>query len=58
MPQVGVGWHQRTSNSAGSVMILIRFAISLFALSLLGMAFSLSAAHSQQPVSAAIVTLR
>jgi hypothetical protein len=39
-------------------MILIRFAISLFALSLLGMAFSLSAAHSQQPLSAAIVTHR
>jgi hypothetical protein len=29
-------------------MILIRFAISLFALALLGMAFSLSAANSQQ----------
>lgn len=29
-------------------MILMRFAISLFALALLGMAFSLSAAHSQQ----------
>jgi len=39
-------------------MILIRFAISLFALSLLGMAFSLSAAHSQQAVTAPAVTLR
>jgi hypothetical protein len=29
-------------------MILMRFAISLFALGLLGMAFSLSVAHSQQ----------
>jgi hypothetical protein len=29
-------------------MILIRFAISIFALAMLGMAFSLSAAHSQQ----------
>jgi hypothetical protein len=29
-----------------SVMILVRFAISIFALALLGMAFSLSAAHS------------
>jgi hypothetical protein len=29
-------------------MILMRFAISLFALTLLGMAASLGAAHSQQ----------
>ena len=40
-------------------MILVRFAISLFALALLGMAFSLSAAHSQQVIShAPVVTLR
>jgi len=40
-------------------MILVRFAISLFALALLGMAFSLSAAHSQQGSHApAAVTLR
>jgi hypothetical protein len=40
------------------VMILVRFAISIFALSLLGMALSLSSAHSQQPVSVPTVTLR
>jgi len=39
-------------------MILVRFAISLFALALLGMAFSLSAAHSQQADHAPVVTLR
>jgi hypothetical protein len=39
-------------------MILIRFAISIFALSLLGMAFSLSTAQSQQLVSVPTVTLR
>jgi hypothetical protein len=39
-------------------MILMRFAISLFALSLLGMAFSLNAAHSEQPGSASVVSLR
>ncbi len=40
-------------------MVLVRFAISLFALSLLGMAFSLSAAHSQPTKTATpIVTLR
>jgi hypothetical protein len=39
-------------------MILVRFAISIFALALLGMAFSLSSAHSQQPASATTVTLR
>jgi hypothetical protein len=38
-------------------MFLIRFAISLFALSLLGMAFSLSA-HSQSPAPTAIVMVR
>jgi hypothetical protein len=39
-------------------MILMRFAISLFALALLGMAFSLSAAHSQQqPHSQPVLTL-
>jgi hypothetical protein len=42
----------------GGVMILIRFAISLFALSLLGMALSLSSAHSQQPAAAPAVTLQ
>jgi hypothetical protein len=36
-------------------MILIRFAISLFALALLGMALSLSAAHSERPAQAAPV---
>ena len=40
-------------------MILIRFAISIFALTLLGLAFSYSAAQSQQehaspPVSLAV----
>ncbi len=39
-------------------MILVRFAISLFALSLLGMAFSLSSAHSQPTETAKVVTLR
>jgi hypothetical protein len=39
---------QQRFNRAACVMILMRFAISLFALALLGMAFSLSAAHSQQ----------
>jgi hypothetical protein len=41
------------------VMILVRFAISVFALALLGMALSLSAARSQQASHApAAVTLR
>jgi hypothetical protein len=35
-------------------MIMMRFAISLFALALLGMAFSLSAADSNQDTQAAI----
>jgi hypothetical protein len=39
-------------------MILVRFAISLFALALLGMAFSLSAAHSQSAIHTPVVTLR
>jgi hypothetical protein len=39
---------KQRSERAVSVMILIRFAISIFALALLGMAFSLSAANSQQ----------
>lgn len=40
-------------------MILVRFAISVFALALLGMALSLSAARSQQASHApAAVTLR
>jgi hypothetical protein len=43
--------------TAGHSMILIRFAIGLFALCLLGMGFSL-AAHSQQPVTTPIVTVR
>jgi hypothetical protein len=38
-------------------MILIRFAIGLLALSLLGMGFSLTA-HSQQPVATPTVTVR
>jgi hypothetical protein len=47
---------RRIFHKGVGVMILIRFAISLFALALLGMAFSLSAAHSQQP--APVVMLR
>lgn len=40
-------------------MILVRFAISVFALALLGMALSLSSAHSQLPGHPpAAVTLR
>jgi len=40
-------------------MILMRFAIGLFALALFGMALSLSAAHSQQgAASPATVTVR
>lgn len=35
-------------SKAVCVMILMRFAISIFALALLGLAFSLSAAQSQQ----------
>lgn len=35
-------------------MIMMRFAISLFALALLGMAFSLSAADSHQDTQASI----
>ncbi len=43
----------------GCVMILVRFAISIFALALLGMALSLSAAQSRQASPApAAVTLR
>jgi hypothetical protein len=38
-------------------MILIRFAIGLFAICLVGMGFSL-AAHSQQPVTTPVVTVR
>lgn len=41
------------------VMILVRFAISVFALALLGMALSLSAARSQHPSHApAVITHR
>lgn len=40
-------------------MILIRFAISIFALTLLGLAISLSGAQSEQPkVDTAIVSHR
>jgi hypothetical protein len=38
-------------------MLLIRLAISIFALTLLGMAFSLSAAQSQQGSQAAEAAL-
>ena len=38
-------------------MIMIRFAISLFALALLGMAFSLSSANSQQSQGGPAITL-
>lgn len=38
-------------------MIMMRFAISLFALALLGMAFSLSAADSQQSQAGSAITL-
>jgi hypothetical protein len=41
-----------------SPTILVRFAISLFALALLGMALSLSAADSQATPTPAAVTLR
>ena len=39
-------------------MIMIRFAISLFALALLGMAFSLSANSQQVAPPVQLVTLR
>jgi hypothetical protein len=41
-------------------MIMIRFAISIFALAMLGMAFSLSANSAQQerPLETAMVTVR
>jgi hypothetical protein len=39
-------------------MILIRFAISLFALALLGMALSLSSAQSRPVSHVPVVTLR
>jgi hypothetical protein len=43
----------------GRFMILVRFAISVFALALLGMALSLSAARSQHPNHApAVITHR
>ncbi len=38
-------------------MILMRFAISVFALALLGLALSLSTAHSQQDHRAAVTAL-
>jgi hypothetical protein len=44
----------------GRIMILIRFAIALFGLALLGMAFSLNSAHSQESYAAPafMVTVR
>jgi len=39
------------------VMMLIRLAISIFALTLLGLAFSLSAAESEQTHGAQTITL-
>jgi len=41
------------NNSFGRAMLLIRFAISIFALTLLGLAVSLSAAQSEQETAAA-----
>jgi hypothetical protein len=39
------------------VMLLIRLAISIFALTLLGLAFSLSSAQSQQEIQSPEVTI-
>jgi hypothetical protein len=38
-------------------MILIRFAISIFALALLGLAFSYSSAHSEQDFDSPAVSV-